>query len=180
MRLDFFTNPEFDRGASKIKELLWIVISGALFESWCPGSGWRVALLQLFGAKLGQGVVIKPRVRVKFPWRLVVGDHCWFGEGAWIDNLVEVRIGDHVCISQGVYLCTGSHDWSSPAFDLVAKPIYVGSHVWLGAMCRVAPGISISDGAVLGLGSTAKNNLPAWSIFFGCPAEFVKKRQRNE
>lgn len=176
MRLDLFKNPGFDRGASRPKEFFWIIVSGFFFESCFPGSGWRVALLRLFGAKIGRGVVIKPRVRVKFPWRLVVGDHCWLGEEAWIDNLVHVKIGDHVCISQGVYLCTGSHDWSLNTFDLVAKPIGIGHHSWLGAMCRVAPGVSIAEGAVLGFGSIAKSDLNAWSIYFGCPAEFVKKR----
>ncbi len=176
MRLDTFKNPEFDRGASRLKEFLWIVVSGTLFASSVPGSRWRVALLRLFGAKIGAGVVIKPRVRVKFPWRLAVGEHCWLGEGVWIDNLAQVKISDHVCVSQGVYLCTGSHDWSLNSFDLVVKPISIGRHSWLGAMSRVAPGVSIAEGAVLGFGSIAKADLQAWSIYFGCPAEFIKER----
>lgn len=176
MQLDQFSNPCFDRGASKLKELLWLVISSLFFESFLPGSRWRVALLRSFGAVVGRGVVIKPRVRVKFPWKLTVGDYCWLGEEAWIDNLVDVDIGSHVCVSQGVYLCTGSHDWSRQTFDLVAKSISVKSHAWLGAMSRVAPGVVIHDGAVLGLGSVAKSDLQEWSIYFGCPAVFVRQR----
>jgi putative colanic acid biosynthesis acetyltransferase WcaF len=65
---------------------------------------------------------MKPGLKVKFPWRLVIGDHVWLGEDVWIDNLAEVWIGDSVCISQGAYLCTGSHDWRDEAFTLVTKP----------------------------------------------------------
>lgn len=90
-------------------------------------SGVKVALLQAFGAKVGQRVRIKPGVRVKFPWRLTVGDHVWIGEDTWIDNLDEVTIESNVCISQGVYLCTGNHDWGHPHFALRTGPIHLES-----------------------------------------------------
>jgi len=179
MRLDLFANDDFDRGASHFKELAWLAIQGVLFASWLPGSGWRVALLRLFGARLGIGIVIKPGVYVKFPWRLSIGNHCWIGERVWIDNIADVTLGDHVCISQGVYFCTGSHDWNSEEFDLIVKPIIVGSHAWVGAMSRIAPGVMIGEGAVLGLGSTATRSLPDWTIHYGTPALFVKSRDKS-
>ena len=90
-----------------------------------PGSAHRCFLLRAFGAKIGRGVNIKPRVKVKFPWRLIVGNHSWIGEAVWIDNLAEVEIGANCCVSQGAYLCTGSHDWNSRKFTLITKPIRV-------------------------------------------------------
>lgn len=179
MRLDLFRNDSFDRGAPAFKELLWLLIGGLLVGSWLPGSGWRVGILRLFGAKLGNGVVIKPGFRVKFPWRLAVGDYCWLGERTWIDNLVPVGIGDHVCVSQGAYLCTGSHDWSKEGFDLIAEPISIASHSWLGARSIVGPGVSVGEGAVLTLGSVATRNLSAWTIHMGVPASPVKERRRG-
>ena len=122
MRLDLYRNPHFPRGATRLTELVWIVLSGLLVASWLPGSGWRTFLLRLFGARIGQGVVIKPHVSIKFPWRLIVGNHVWIGERVWIDNLAEVAIGSNSCISQGAYLCTGSHDWSDSRFGLVTRP----------------------------------------------------------
>lgn len=179
MRLNTFNNSDFDRGASKLKELLWLAVAGTAFSSWLPGSSWRVALLRLFGASIGSGVVIKPHVRIKFPWKLNMGDYSWIGEKAWIDNLAPVSIGSHVCISQGVYLCTGSHDWSSSSFDLITKPIQVADQAWLGAFSRVAPGVTVAEGAVLSLGAVATQPLKAWTIYSGQPALPVKPRKES-
>ena len=64
MRLDRFQNRGFERGRSRLTEALWLLLQGLLVESWIPGSSHRIAVLRLFGAKIGRGVVIKPHVRV--------------------------------------------------------------------------------------------------------------------
>ena len=166
----------FDRGRSAVVEALWILVQALLVRSWLPGAAHRRWLLRLFGARIGAGVDIKPGVRVKFPWRLSIGAHSWIGEDAWIDNLAEVVIGDNCCISQGVYLCTGSHDWGKPAFDLIAKPIRVGSGAWIAARAVVAPGVTVGEGAVLGLGSVATGDLLPGTVYQGCPAGVVSHR----
>ncbi len=153
MRLDRYDASGFDRGRPALVEALWWLVQGTLFSTWLPGSGWRVALLRLFGARIGRGCVVKPHARVKFPWRLSVGDFVWIGESAWIDNLADVRIGSHCCLSQGVYLCTGNHDHRDEAFRLVTAPIVLEDEVWLGAMSLVAPGCIVPRGTIAPLGS---------------------------
>lgn len=181
MHLDQFTNPDFDRGASKAKEALWLAVSGLLVASWLPGSGWRRVVLRAFGASIGRGVVIKPGVRVKFPWKLVLGDHVWIGEDVWIDNLDEVTVGAQSCLSQGAYLCTGSHDWSDPRFGLVTKPIRIEGECWIGAQATLAPGTIMERGAVLKMGATASGQLCAWSVHSGNPDTAPKPRvERTE
>lgn len=164
-RLDLFENLHFDRGASKLTELMWIIVQAILFNSWLPGSGWRVFLLRAFGAQIGQGVVFKPYARVKFPWRLTVGDYAWIGEFVWIDNLARVTIRDHACISQGAYLCTGSHDWSDTRFALITRPIEIGQGAWVGARCNIAPGTIIEDGTILTMGAFAQGRLDAMNVY---------------
>src|SRR5215831_12221797 len=89
----------------------WFLVGLPLLRcSVLPSSGLRRWLLRLFGAEIGEGAVIKPGVRVKYPWLLRIGRHCWIGEDCWIDNLAQVSLGSNVCLSQGAYLCTGSHD----------------------------------------------------------------------
>src|SRR5438874_10353902 len=90
MRLDWFDNKIFDRGRPAWVEALWVLLQALLVSSSMPGSAHRILLLRLFGGTVGRGVVIKPRIRVKFPWRLKIGDHVWIGEDAWIDNLAPV------------------------------------------------------------------------------------------
>lgn len=171
-----FGNPQFDRARPNWFEAIWMVTQAVFVSSWLPGSVHRRLLLKLFGARIGVGVVIKPNVRIKFPWRLEIGDHSWIGEDVWIDNLALVTIGSNACISQGAYLCTGSHDWSSPTFDLIVKPITIGDGAWIAAKSTVGPGVSVGKGAVLGLGSTTSKDLDPWCIYSGAPAEFVKWR----
>ncbi len=169
----------FHRGRSNIVFGLWIIIDSLLVSSWIPGSRMRRMILRLFGAKIGKGVVFKPSVRVKFPWRLSVGDYSWIGENVWIDNLAEVNIGSHACLSQGAYLCTGSHNWSAATFDLITQPITICDGAWIAAKSTVGPGVTIGEGAVLGLGSTTSQNLEAWNVYVGAPAQFVKNRTIN-
>ncbi|NNE05753.1 MAG: colanic acid biosynthesis acetyltransferase WcaF [Xanthomonadales bacterium] len=177
MKLDQYNNSNFDRGKPWAVEALWRVIEGILFSSWLPGSGWRRICLRVFGATIGQGVVIKPRVRIKFPWRLTIGDHSWIGESVWIDNLARVSIGDHCCISQGVYICTGSHRWDKSSFDLEVKPVKINNQVWICANSTVAPGVTLMEGSVLTLASLANCDCDAWTIYSGVPASKFKPRQ---
>lgn len=165
VRLDLFGNDEFCRGASRLSQVLWLIISGLLFSTWLPGSVWRRALLRAFGAKLGKGVVIKPYVSIKFPWRLSVGNYVWIGERVWIDNLAEVQIGSHSCLSQGAYLCTGSHDWSDLRFGLIARGISIGSGCWVGARVSVAPGTVMEDGSIITMQGLARGKLTANRIY---------------
>ncbi len=134
----------------------------------------------MFGAQIGKGVIIKPYVSVKFPWRLKVGDHCWIGEHVWIDNLADVTIGDHVCISQGALLLTGNHDYSKSEFDLMVRPIIIENGAWLGAKSVTGPGTIVHSHAVLALGSTASGVLEPYKIYRGNPAVFVKDRKIGE
>jgi putative colanic acid biosynthesis acetyltransferase WcaF len=166
----------FVRGRPALVELLWIIVQALFVSSWVPGSWHRRALLRAFGARIGDRVVLKPGVRVKFPWRLTIGDNSWIGELTWIDNLADVRIGADCCISQGAYLCTGSHHWSQPGFDLITAPITLETGAWIAARACVGPGVTLGRGAVLGLGSVAGRDLDAWTIYAGIPAAPVRRR----
>jgi len=177
MKLDRYNKRQFHRGRPRIVEALWLCFQAIAISSWIPGSLHRRLLLRLFGAKIGAGVVLKPGVRVKFPWRLAIGPHTWVGEDVWIDNLAPVTIGRDCCLSQGVYLCTGNHDWSRETFDLIAMPVTIHDQAWLAAKSVVAPGVVIGEGAVLGLGSVATRNLKEWQVYQGNPAVSVRSRK---
>jgi putative colanic acid biosynthesis acetyltransferase WcaF len=137
------------------------------------------AVLRLFGATIGRGVLFKPGVHVKYPWRLTVGEDCWVGERAWIDNMEDVVLASDVVISQGAYLCTGNHDWADPAMPLSPRPIVVEHSAWIGAFSKVAPGTTMGAGSVISLGAVALTDTEPWGIYAGNPAVRVGTRVLN-
>lgn len=132
---------------------MWYLVNATLLQGPILGlipSRWKAILLLIFGAKIGRGVVIKPRVSIKSPWFLEIGDHSWIGECVWIDNHTRVRIGSNVCISQGAYIFTGNHDWDDPHFAFFCKPIEIGDGAWITAFQKIGPGsVVASNVAVL-------------------------------
>lgn len=176
MNLERYDAKDFDRGRPIVVEVLWLLVQELFVNTWLPGSMLRCYVLRLFGARLGKGVNIKPRVRVKFPWRLSIGSHSWIGEGVWIDNLAEVSIGANCCISQNVYFCTGNHDWSREDFALITGGIVIGDGAWIAAGAIVGPGVTVGANAILALGSVTSKDVPAEWIYRGNPAQPVKPR----
>jgi putative colanic acid biosynthesis acetyltransferase WcaF len=177
-QLDRYLAPfSWSPGAPLLERSLWFCFGAPLLAArWLPGSAWRVWLLRAFGARIGSGCRLKPGLRVKFPWRLQVGHACWLAEDAWIDNLAPVVLGDRVCLSQGTYLCTGNHDFSSPGFDLRLGPISIGSEAWIAARAVLAPGTQVGPGAVVALGAVVSGSVPAGAIVRGNPAVVVGQR----
>lgn len=165
-------------GASRLKQVLWFLCSVLFIRNpLIPFSGFRKIVLTLFGARIGREARIKQGVRIKYPWKLVLGDHVWLGEDCWIDNITDVVIGNHVCISQGAMLCTGNHNYRSPGFELVLKPITLEDGVWIGAKALVAPGVTAYSHSVLSAGSIATKNMEAYGVYQGNPAVKVRLRE---
>ncbi|MEO7443903.1 MAG: WcaF family extracellular polysaccharide biosynthesis acetyltransferase [Ferruginibacter sp.] len=160
-----------------LKRLCWYVTSFLFFRNPVfPFYGFKVFLLRIFGARIGQGVIIKPGVHIKYPWMLQTGDHVWIGEGAWIDNLANVTLGNNVCISQGAMLLCGNHNYSKPGFDLIVKEIIMEEGSWSGAKSIVTGGVKMGSHAILTAGSVATKDLEAWGIYQGNPALKIKER----
>ncbi|MFN8708127.1 MAG: WcaF family extracellular polysaccharide biosynthesis acetyltransferase [Planctomyces sp.] len=152
--LRHYKNSDYSPGRKTLVLLIWYYFSLLCMENGLfPISRAKVFLLRIFGAKIGAGVVIKPNVRIKFPWRLTVGDHCWIGQEVWIDNLANVTLESDVCISQGAYLCTGSHDHRSPTFELKVAPILVKHGAWIAAKAIILQGAVIEAGEVVSAGA---------------------------
>ncbi len=181
VQLAHYDNSWFHPGGSLLKRAAWFFVGQPILRSaWMPSSAVRIHLLRAFGARIGQGVTIKPSVDVKYPWHLAVGDHCWIGEHAWIDNLTSVRIESNVCVSQGAYLCTGNHDWSDPHFGLMIAPIHLCEGSWAGAKCMLMPGTVLGRGAIAAAGAVVSGAVPASAVYAGNPARFVKQRVMRE
>ena len=146
--------------------------------SWTPPPlrAWRRGLLRLFGADLAPGADVRASARVWYPPNLKMGACAVIGPGAICYNIAPVTLGDRSIVSQGAHLCTGSHDLSDPFFQLVARPITLGSNVWIAAEAFVGPGVRAGEGAVLGARGTTFADLEAWTIHTGNPAKYLRVR----
>lgn len=175
--LSSYSHGSFFHGKSYLIRFIWILFSRVFFDSHIPyPSKLKSNLLRLFGAKVGQGLVIRPCVRIKQPWCLTIGDNVWVGEFVRIDNLVQIHLGSNVCLSQGSFLLTGNHDYSRSSFDLITGEIQLDDGVWIGANALVGPGVTCHSHAVLVAGSMAFNDLEAYQIYQGNPARIKRRR----
>ncbi len=160
-----------DIGAGRIKQTVWYFINIIFFKNpFNIFSPTKVMLLKLFGARLGEGVVVKPAVNIKYPWKLQVGDNSWIGEEVWIDNLSDITIGRNVTLSQGCLLLTGSHDHTRTSFDFLSQPIVLEDGVWIGARAVVGGGITCRTHSILGINSVTEKDLEPYTIYKGNPA----------
>ena len=159
------------------KVFTWYLVNYFIFYSRIPfPSGFKVSLLRLFGAKVGVGVVIKPKVRIKNAWRLIIGNYCWLGEEVWIDNIENVVIGNNVCLSQGAVLFTGNHDYTKTNFPPKYDKITLEDGVWICGKAVVCPGVICKSHSILTVNSVATGNLEAMKIYSGNPAVVVRER----
>lgn len=164
-------------GRPYLVRAVWLIVEALiLLNPVVVSYRFKTAVLRLFGATIGEGLLIKPGVHVKYPWRLSIGNNCWLGERAWIDNMEDVTLGSDVVISQGAYLCTGNHDWSDPVMPLAPEPIRVEDGAWVGAFARIGPGTTVAAGSVVALGGVVLGDTEPWGIYRGNPAERIGMR----
>lgn len=176
--LRLFQNPPGFRGRSTIVVQLWWIVQATLFA--CSPQfmyGWRAALLRLFGAQIGTGTIIRPTVRITYPWKLKVGDYSWVGDYAELYNLAEIEIGNNAVVSQYAYLCTGSHDPAARAFDIFGKPILVEDEAWIATGAFVHPGVNIGRGSVVAARAMVTKDTKPYFIHVGAPAKPTRDRR---
>ncbi|UIF85849.1 putative colanic acid biosynthesis acetyltransferase [Cupriavidus necator] len=174
--LDCAGKGNYVRRRGLLVEALWFLLEATIVNNkLVPFSTLRVSLLRLFGARIGRGCRLMHPIRVKYPWNLEVGDACWFGIDVWLYNQAPIRIGSHVCISQGSFLTTGSHAVDTN-MDLTVAPIVIEDGAWVTSRCIVQKGVTIGRSAVVTPMSVVHRSLAPEGIYGGNPCRFIRKR----
>jgi putative colanic acid biosynthesis acetyltransferase WcaF len=178
VRNDLFdSRAGLNRGRPIWIEALWYLCKCALFLTPLPvPSAFKRVILRGFGARIGKGVIIKPRVNIHFPWKLVIGDHTWVGEEVFLLNFEPITVGAHCCISQRAFLCTGNHDYRQPSMPFRNQPITIQNGAWVGAQAFVSPGVTIGVETVIAAGSVVTHSQPPRSVCSGNPCAVVRSR----
>lgn len=156
--------------------IVWIV-----FASWTPNSmaAWRRFLLRLFGAKMGNYSNVRGSARIWLPSNLIMGHNSLIGPHVNCYNQAPIHIGNRALISQGAYLCSGSHDIDDPLFSLITSSINIGDFVWIASDAFIGPGCNIEEGTVVGARAVAFGTLKKWNVYCGNPVKLVRTRKQN-
>jgi putative colanic acid biosynthesis acetyltransferase WcaF len=161
----------------RLRRLVWLAVRAVLFRPTpAPFHNWRCALLRLFGAKIGPSNFIYPSAMIWAPWLLETEDVVTIGPHAEVYNPGGVKLGHHTIVSQHAYLCGATHNYNSKDFDYITKPITTGAYAWICARAIVLPGVTCSEGSVLGAGAVTSRSLEPWTVYAGNPAVAVRKR----
>lgn len=156
---------------------LWAVVELLLVTNpWQISSGLRIRALRAFGAEIGRGVVFRPRTRVKFPWKLHIGDRSWIGEGVWFHNQDHVYVGHDAVISQETFITTGSHAHRRD-MALITRPVHIGDGAWITSRCVVLGGSRVGRSALVRPLSLIDGRLvPDAEVWGGNPLAYVAPR----
>jgi putative colanic acid biosynthesis acetyltransferase WcaF len=166
-KLNLHKVPDGFRGKSKLYVQLWWLVQATFINS-SPQA--------FYGAKIGKKTLVRPTVKITYPWKVSIGDYSWIGDDVILYSLGDIEIGSNTVISQKSYLCTGSHDYTKETFDIFARKITIGDSCWLATDVFVTPGITISDGAIVGARSSVFRDIDANTINAGAPSKMIRKR----
>lgn len=164
---------------NRLYRLVWGIVRLLLFRPFGSKylNGWRVLLLRLLGAKIGEHSIIYSSANIWMPCNLEVGRNSCIGPNTFLYNPSKITIGDKVTISQNSYLCGGSHDINTLALDFITAPIVIEDFCWVCANCFVMMGVTMKEGSILGATSSLFKNTEPWGVYGGSPAKFIKKRE---
>jgi putative colanic acid biosynthesis acetyltransferase WcaF len=160
-----------------VRRTLWEVVQGTLIRfSPRRAHGWRRFWLRQFGAKMADTAGTKATTLIKHPWLFSLGEYSCLSERVEIYNLGEVAIGNHTVLSQDVYVCAGTHDYTRPDLPLIRSSIGIGSGVWICAGAFIGPGVLVGDNAVVGARAVVTKDIPEGMIAAGNPAKAIRSR----
>lgn len=165
-------NPLFDAVIEKAKALCF------QYNQLSPNEkdAQRVILNKLLG-KMGKEVIVTPPFWCDYGYNISVGDYFYSNHNLIITDGAKVTFGDHVFIAPNCCFTTAEHALDPEmrkAGMEVAKPITVGSNVWIGAGSTILAGVTIGSGSVIGAGSVVKKSIPENVVAVGVPCKVLR------
>lgn len=131
---------------------------------------------------IGPGTVIDSNtvINVNQAGRLVIGASSKINKFNFISCNNEIRIGDNVMTAAFCHILDSNHGVAKGQPMRQQKKTMlttrIGDDVWIGTMCTVLAGSDIGDGVVVGSNSTTRNQLEAYGIYAGNPAQRIRTR----
>lgn len=147
---------------------------------WIPIVWLRTLLVKHFLKSFGHHSSLRRFIDIRSPQRISIGSYSTVNKRVLLDGRGgTLTIGDCVDIAQDVQLWTLQHDYNSPHYSAVGKPVTIKDYAWIGTRAIILPGVTIGKGAVVAAGSIVTKDVAPFTVVAGVPAKPIRKRNKN-
>ena len=139
---------------------------------------YREAILRKFLKSIGEEVHFEPNFRCEFGFNITIGNHFYANFDCIMLDANPITIGDHVLIGPRVGLYTANHAIDAReriAGGCYARPITIGSGVWIGGNVDIMGGVTIGENSIIGAGSVVTKDIPPHVIAAGTPCRVIRE-----
>jgi acetyltransferase-like isoleucine patch superfamily enzyme len=124
------------------------------------------------------------KIEVTDPGKFYLGKGSVLHANTYLETGGGLFIGEHVHAGTGLTIYTSEHDYQSEEsipYGKVhkTKAVHIEDFVWLGANVCILPGITIGEGAIIGMGSVVAKDIPRYAVAVGNPAKTIKYRNKE-
>lgn len=150
------------------------------FVGYIPLRCLRTVCLRIMGIKLGKSCHLYLRTRYRACKSIKIGDYSVVGPEVLLDGRNGLTIGKSVVIAYRTTIFTEHHDYNSPTFDCVGKPVTIDDYAWICSNTIILPGVNIGEGAVVAAGAIVTHDVEPYSVVAGIPAKKIGERNKTE
>lgn len=163
---------------NRARRAMWYLAWALLYRPTpISAHGFRRAILRAFGATVESRSYPYPSARIWAPWNLTMRRGSCLANNVDCYNVEYITLGEGVTVSQKSYLCTASHNFDSPSFDLIGGPITIEEGAWIAASSFVGPGVRVGANAVVLACAVVVNDVPQGTVVGGNPARTIRDRK---
>lgn len=143
-----------------------------------PDEGRRLAVLRELLGAIGDRTSVQPPFACDYGYNIAIGNDVYVNFNVVILDCAAVTIGDGTQIAPGVQLLAADHPRDPEvrrSLLELARPVSIGTNVWIGAAAIVCPGVSVGDDSIIGAGSVVTRDVPAGVVAAGNPCRVVRE-----
>jgi maltose O-acetyltransferase len=135
----------------------------------------RRILRDLFG-RGGDTVWMQPPFYCDYGSNIELGERVFFNFNCIVLDVCPVRIGSYTLFGPAVQIYTPLHPFNAEQRrrEEYAKPIEIGSDVWVGGGAIILAGVRIGSRAVIGAGSVVTRDVPDAVFAAGNPCRVIR------
>jgi len=135
----------------------------------------RRILTELFGSG-GRQVWMQPPFYCDYGSNIHLGERVFFNFNCVVIDVCAVRVGDFTLFGPAVQIYTATHPLEAELRRTreFAKPITIGSDVWVGGAAVICPGVTIGSRSVIGAGSVVTRDIPDDVFAAGNPCRVIR------